>query len=192
MKNIKKIIFLASILILISCKGGQKKDDSAAASENSNQQSSKVEVVKTAFSSSVDTIVDEYLKTKNALVNGDSQEAVLAAKALLKTINNVDSTEIDSELQSKYKNIAESAKSDSEAISDNADNLEVQRTHFAKLSSNINQLIMLFGTNKKLYWDYCPMFDDGNSGYWISESEGIRNPYYGEEMLTCGMIKNEY
>ena len=50
----------------------------------------------------------------------------------------------------------------------------------------MNDVIKTFGTNKKLYQDYCPMYDQGKSGYWISERKDIQNPYYGAEMLTCG------
>jgi len=28
-----------------------------------------------------------------------------------------------------------------------------------------------------------------NGAYWLSETPDIRNPYYGEEMLTCGETK---
>jgi hypothetical protein len=36
------------------------------------------------------------------------------------------------------------------------------------------------------------MYDQGKSGYWISETKDIKNPYYGSEMLTCGGITNEW
>jgi hypothetical protein len=37
-------------------------------------------------------------------------------------------------------------------------------------------MIKMFRTDKKLYQDYCPMYDQGKSGYWISEIKGIQNP----------------
>jgi hypothetical protein len=55
------------------------------------------------------------------------------------------------------------------------------------LSKDVNDLIKIFGTDKKIYRD-CPMYDQGKSGYWISEFKEIKNPYYGSEMLTCGGI----
>ena len=60
------------------------------------------------------------------------------------------------------------------------------------LSKDVNDLIKIFGTDTKIYRDYCPMYDQGKSGYWISETKDIKNPYYGSEMLTCGGITNEW
>jgi hypothetical protein len=39
---------------------------------------------------------------------------------------------------------------------------------------------------KTVYYQFCPMMNDGNGAYWLSETRDIRNPYYGESMLTCG------
>jgi hypothetical protein len=48
----------------------------------------------------------------------------------------------------------------------------------------MNDIDKILEQIKKLYQDYCPMYDQGKSGYWISESKD-QNPY-GSEMLTCG------
>jgi hypothetical protein len=50
----------------------------------------------------------------------------------------------------------------------------------------------MFGSNRKLYQDYCPMADDGKGAIWISEIKEIKNPYQGSKMLTCGSIKKTY
>jgi hypothetical protein len=60
------------------------------------------------------------------------------------------------------------------------------------LSKDVNDLIKVFGTNKKLYQDYCPMADDGKIAIWISEIKEIKNPYKGSKMLTCGSVKKTY
>jgi hypothetical protein len=41
------------------------------------------------------------------------------------------------------------------------------------------------GLGKDLHLAYCPMADKP----WVQRGEDIKNPYYGSEMLTCGMIK---
>jgi hypothetical protein len=33
-------------------------------------------------------------------------------------------------------------------------------------------------------------FND-QGAYWISDREEIRNPYFGDKMLTCGVVKEE-
>ena len=56
----------------------------------------------------------------------------------------------------------------------------------------MDDLIQLFGTNQKLYLDFCPMADDNKGAVWISETKEITNPYFGKDMATCGSIKKEY
>jgi Cu(I)/Ag(I) efflux system membrane fusion protein len=33
------------------------------------------------------------------------------------------------------------------------------------------------------------MTAEDQGGYWLSEFEEIRNPYFGEAMLTCGEVR---
>jgi hypothetical protein len=43
----------------------------------------------------------------------------------------------------------------------------------------------------KLYYDNCPMYNNGKGGNWLSETKDIQNPYLGKEMPTCGSVKEE-
>lgn len=141
---------------------------------------------------SIDGILNNYLKLKNALANDDAKEAANAAKELNATLTNLKSDKIEAKFKKEYADIAEDAKEHVEHIGDNPGKIEHQREHFAMLSTDVNDLIKIFGTDKKIYRDYCPMYDQGKSGYWISETKEIKNPYYGSEMLTCGGITNEW
>jgi hypothetical protein len=57
------------------------------------------------------------------------------------------------------------------------------------LSKDVNDLIKIFGTDKKIYRDYCPMYDQGKVAIGLVNSRRLKNPYYGSEMLTCGGIQ---
>jgi hypothetical protein len=37
-----------------------------------------------------------------------------------------------------------------------------------------------------VYEQYCPM----KNAYWLSSEASIKNPYYGNEMLSCGEVKD--
>jgi hypothetical protein len=141
---------------------------------------------------SIDAILSNYLKLKNALVNDDSNAAAKAGKILLVTLNDTNANSLDAKLKKEYVDVADNAKQHTKLIGDNAGKIDDQRKHFALLSKNINDLIKTFGTTQKLYQDYCPMYDEGKSGYWISETKEIKNPYYGSQMLTCGTIKKTF
>lgn len=139
---------------------------------------------------STDAIVADYLAVKNALAKDDSAQAVSLGKKLSSTIAATDASKIDVKLKDKYTAFATNASKQSATITASTGKIDAQRTAFATLSKEVTDLIATFGTNKKLYQDYCPMYNEGKSGYWISEMKEIKNPYYGAEMLECGgMIK---
>lgn len=46
--------------------------------------------------------------------------------------------------------------------------------------------IQQFGVDMPVYRQYCPMAFHGESAYWISGEEEIRNPYLPEAMLRYG------
>ena len=171
-------------------KCGMELTEPVAQTEAVSEEVKTEKVAATPFSAIVDANVNDYLKVKNALVKDDSNAAAAAAKVLLATFNTANTTSIDAKLKKEYIDIADDAKEHAEHIADNSGKIAHQREHFALLSRDMNDMIKTFGTNKKLYQDYCPMYDQGKSGYWISESKEIKNPYYGSEMLTCGgMVK---
>lgn len=37
----------------------------------------------------------------------------------------------------------------------------------------------------------CPMFEGDKGGSWLSISKDIKNPYFGDMMLSCGEVKKE-
>ncbi|MFA9190891.1 DUF3347 domain-containing protein [Flavobacterium sp. FZUC8N2.13] len=196
----KKII-LSSILlaaVLVSCNQKNKEEQTPNSEVETVTKTVETEAVEeiTAVSDAVkaslstEAIINGYLKIKNALANDKSKEATAAANDFEKAVSATNSSKIDSKLIDKYTTITESAKKQASLIATNDGKIVEQRIYFAVLSKDVTSLIAAFGTSKKLYQDYCPMYDQGKSGYWISEIKEIRNPYYGSEMLTCGgMIK---
>ncbi len=147
---------------------------------------------KSQSSFSVDAILNDYLKLKNALTKDDSKGAAQAGKELVATLKNLNSDQMEAEFKKEYLAISDHIKENADHIEKSTGKIDHQREHFALLSKNISDLLSIFKTDKKLYQDYCPMYDEGKSGYWISETKDIKNPYYGSEMLTCGGIHKEF
>lgn len=161
------------------------------AAEPSTEETNKVSPKKSQSSFSIEGILNDYLKLKNALVKDDSKGAAQAGKELVATLNNLNPDKIEEGFKKEFIAIADHAREHADHINKTAGEIGHQREHFAQLSKNVSDLLMLFKTDKKLYQDYCPMYDEGKSGYWISETKDIKNPYYGAEMLTCGGIHKE-
>ncbi len=171
-------------------KVGNNVDSTKLPSDETEK--SIVETKKATTSFSINEIVTNYLKIKNALTKDDSDSAANAGKILSKTLTTISSNNLTSNQKKEYLKIVNEAKQNTEHIKNNSGKIEHQRERFAMLSKNMNDLIKMFGTKQKLYQDYCPMYNDGKGGFWISETKEIRNPYFGSEMLSCGTIKTTY
>ena len=68
--------------------------------------------------------------------------------------------------------------------------LEKQRTAYAQFEEGLYRSIKAFGvTDKPVYRQFCPMALNNKGSYWLSDKKPIRNPYFGDQMLTCGETK---
>ncbi len=66
-------------------------------------------------------------------------------------------------------------------------NIEQQRNEFANFNLAFYKSLKAFGLkDATAYYQYCPMAYRDQGAYWFSDSEKIRNPYFGEAMLGCG------
>jgi Cu(I)/Ag(I) efflux system membrane fusion protein len=136
------------------------------------------------FETAFNEVLDSYLKLKNALVDSDTDKAKKWASETAQTIQNLKSMEMNDMGTTHVKKIEEYLSNIAEESS-----IESQRKDFVLLSENMiligNQLK---GLDQKLYVQHCPMADNNKGANWISAEKEIRNPYYGEAMLTCGSV----
>lgn len=71
---------------------------------------------------------------------------------------------------------------DAEQISNSKD-IKQQRELFAGFSNNMAALAKAVKlTTEPVYQQYCQM----KKALWLSSSKAIKNPYFGNAMLTCG------
>jgi hypothetical protein len=72
-----------------------------------------------------------------------------------------------------------------------AKEIEHQREHFAGFSKNMFKLLQGLKINSvDLYYQHCPMANDGKGAYWVSEKSEIVNPYMDTKMSSCGSTKD--
>ena len=141
----------------------------------------------------IQQIIKGYLPLKNALAQDDSKKASDAAKSLFSILKKIDISKTDAKNNSELRDIVESAAENAEHIGEKSDDIAHQREHLLSLSNDIADLIKEKGTDGlKLYQDFCPMYNNGKGGTWISESEEIINPYEGQKMINCGSIKKVF
>ncbi|WP_140487154.1 DUF3347 domain-containing protein [Flavobacterium sp. GSA192] len=187
----KNIIFITVVIVFVMVSCNPKNKQAETTNTLIMKNDSKMNSAQSS-NASINEVVANYLKLKNNLVNDNSKEAANSGNALVTTIGKVDMNSISKEQMKDYMDIADDAKEHAEHIVSNGGDIAHQREHFVMLSKDVNDLIQLFGTNQKLYQDFCPMADDNKGAIWISETKEIKNPYFGSQMATCGSIKKEF
>jgi hypothetical protein len=129
-------------------------------------------------------LVARYFGIKDALVSGNVSGAVSNAAGFVKAIGQFDPGGLSAAKQKSVQPMLAKLSNDADAISA-AKDIERQRELFASLSEvmiNLAKEIKFAGT--VLYVDYCPM----KKSFWLSAEKPIKNPYYGNSMITCGKI----
>lgn len=128
-----------------------------------------------AQESTSSSLLEQYYGIKDALVAGDNVTASKHAADFGKALDADKSVAaaLKSKLSTGAKSIAESK------------DIAKQRTAFAGFSNNMIALVKSSKISSPVYIDYCPM----KEASWLSAEKEIKNPYYGDAMLTCGSVK---
>ncbi len=130
-------------------------------------------------------VFDSYFSLKDALVKTDGNVASAKAKDLETSINSVKMDKLPMNVHTVWMKVLNDLKEDAEHINGTKD-IAHQRDHFMSLSKNMYELIKVVKPAETVYYQFCPMANDGKGANWLSKESGVKNPYYGSQMLTCG------
>ena len=173
---IKNSICLFTILFM-SC---QNSSDSSTEISVSNTEKN----IKASYNND---IVGQYLRIKDALILSDVEKTNIAANGLKSLLLN----EI---VANKNLNLKVGQL---EQITQNiidARDIKIKRKSFFELSQIIYDALQNSGLSSNissnLYLQYCPMAFNNSGGIWLSSEHDISNPYFGEMMLTCGVVRD--
>lgn len=133
----------------------------------------------------VATILENYFELKDALVKSDAEEAATTAKKLLDVVNSVKMEKLSPQEHEVWMEVVNALATDAGHISGTKD-LAHQRDHFTSLSKNMYSLAKSSKSEETIFYQNCPMFNDGKGANWLSRESEVKNPYYGSQMLTCG------
>jgi hypothetical protein len=211
MKKVMLAVALATF-VFTSCSEATKENTTTAQTESheghSHESSQTEEKIPAAGKVAVETpdytangesakpgiaqILNSYLKLKEAVTAADAPGAKAQAQAILEATAKVDATALPAEQQEFTKEkIAEIKQSATRMAG--AANVKEQRAHLELLSEATFALTKAFGaTTQKLFYQYCPMANNNKGAYWLSATQEIRNPYYGQGMLSCGSTEEVY
>jgi hypothetical protein len=185
MKMCRLILFSFLIFVFTRC------------SDNASRPvTSKDEAVKAVTTNSpMDGVIKSYSDLTEAFVNWDSISVKNYAEVLRKSLDSAEAeNKTGNDEKETVKDIFGQVKNATLRI-EQFKNITRQRQEFDSLSRKIYQLLKSSSQNSpQVFLHVCPMaFNDIDSGYWLSKSNSIRNPYMGlhhpryhSGMLNCG------
>lgn len=172
-RTLTPLILLGCIwMIQIACNNHSNKNISDAADTSTiSAQGIVIE------NDTLSAIFASYIALKDALVASDAKLAGDFSNKLsenLKVIHGCENTAI----------LAQELA--------NSNDLALQRSAFSVISEDLIAMFQQVTLNSgEIYVIHCPMYKNKVGADWLSTSSEIENPYFGDEMLTCGTVTQE-
>ena len=160
-----KYTLIAAAALLAACSAPETQESTAGAEPTHGTY------LKDSYA---EVPLDQYLRIKDALVSSNPAEAQAAAKHLdsLWTTNSP-----GDQLLSSVRQIASTS------------DLAAQREAFYSLTQAYLVSLESKPGEDSLYLQFCPMAFDFEGATWISREKVVMNPYFGDEMLNCGVVR---
>lgn len=159
------------------------------ASANQSSGNPKIHTAPDGFKKQLTAVYEASLKLTESLINSDANRSKAAAGGVEKALSGVDMMLLSGQAHTDWMKHLNAMNAALKAIRGTGD-LEKQRMAYAQFEDGLYRSVKAFGiTDKPIYRQYCPMALNNKGSYWLSDKEPIRNPYFGDQMLTCGETK---
>ncbi|MEQ9424314.1 MAG: efflux RND transporter periplasmic adaptor subunit [Cyclobacteriaceae bacterium] len=142
------------------------------------------------FKEQLKSIYELYLPVKDALIATDAQQAQQFAEPLLSAIDNVDMSLVTGEAHNAWMADLAVLTTTVKMIANNPD-VEAKRSALSPLSDQLYHTLTKYQVETGGYRQFCPMAFNNKGAFWLSDSEKVLNPYFGDVMLTCGNVEEE-
>ena len=201
------ILFSAVAFVFLTNCSGSKKDDTDTAShdehavhdstEHSSGPAATAEAaepqfqVDATFQNQLASVFTSYVELKDAFVSSDAGKVKTEAKETNESLAKVDMKLVSGAAHNDWMSYLTPLQSSLKEIQESSD-IEAQRKAFSTLSDNLYKSVKAFGLGgKEAFYEFCPMAFNNEGAYWLSDQAQIKNPYFGDKMLTCGEVKEK-
>ncbi len=142
------------------------------------------------FKRQIQDIFENYIPLKDAFIASDPAAVSSSLPAFANSVKSVDMSLAHGEAHHQWMKDLVVLEA-SIALLREHDEIEKLRAVFSPLSDQLYHTIKKFDVQTNGYRQFCPMAFDFEGAFWLSDSEEILNPYFGNEMLTCGNVEEE-
>jgi Cu(I)/Ag(I) efflux system membrane fusion protein len=138
--------------------------------------------------SNVQRILDGYYSVKDAMVTSDAAQVKTAAESLLEVITEFDTNGLEEAVAVRLTSEIDAIRYGAQNVAE-ATTIDAQREYLPALTENMIGLVTHYQvTSQPVYKQYCPMAFNDKGAYWLSSSDSVINPYFGDMMLRCGEV----
>ena len=198
------LLSATALAFLTNCSGNKKEgqaenhdkhaahDSTKHASGSTSEQMSESQFqVDASFQNQLASVFTSYIELKDAFVLSDPNKVKEEAKSTDEMLAKVDMKLLSGAAHNDWMNYLSSIQGSLKEIQSSSD-IEAQRKSFSSLSDYLYKSVKAFGLGgKEAFYDFCPMAFNNEGAYWLSDQEQIKNPYFGDKMLTCGSVKEK-
>ncbi|HYK75977.1 MAG TPA: DUF3347 domain-containing protein [Daejeonella sp.] len=173
MNSLKAILAVVTFPLMLAACSQNKVSEHEANEKTANAVTQTV----TLQNDTTNQVFSSYNALKDALVASNADEAQKEASELATALSKVSGSENPTKIAHRIASSIDLAQ---------------QRADFTNLSDEVIALMKKAQVSQgTIFIQYCPMANAGKGGYWMAADSEVRNPYYGDEMLNCGEVKEE-
>lgn len=189
-------LILAAVAFLFSSCGEKKNETTEDHADHEHTASSETEEATTKpqfdvsqeFQSQLAKVFTAYVELKDAFVSSNPANVKAESADVQELLNSVDMKLLAGAAHNDWMTFSSGMQKSLDEIK-SASDIEVQRKSFSTLSGDLYKSIKAFGLGgEEAFYEFCPMAFDDEGGYWLSDVDQIRNPYFGDKMLSCGEV----
>lgn len=196
------LLAASSIIFFVNCSGEKKETTEATTTEHEHAKhdpssTAAMEVSKPQFETDAKFqqqlagVFQSYVALKEAFVSSDVTKVKEQGKSVSSAIASTDMKLLTGVAHNDWMTYLGGMQTALGEIETSTD-IEAQRKSFSTLSDNLYKSIKAFGLGgQEAFYEFCPMAFNNEGGYWLSDKDQIRNPYFGDKMLTCGSVKEK-
>jgi Cu(I)/Ag(I) efflux system membrane fusion protein len=199
------LLSAAAFIFFANCSGNKKEDEHAGhdahqakdTTEHASGSTATAEAaepqfqVDASFQNQLASVFTSYVELKDAFVSSDASKVKAEAKETNESLAKVDMKLVSGAAHNDWMNYLTPLQSSLKEIQESSD-IEAQRKAFSTLSDNLYKSVKAFGLGgKEAFYEFCPMAFNNEGAYWLSDQAQIKNPYFGDKMLTCGEVKEK-
>ncbi|WP_340111665.1 efflux RND transporter periplasmic adaptor subunit [Maribellus mangrovi] len=159
---------------------------------DSNEQSTTIESVEVdpTFVKQLTAFYEAYLKMNEAFIATDAAKVSAEAKNTSNALAAIQMELLKGDTHMAWMDQLNILKPSLQKIGNSSD-IDEQRLEYATFNPAFYKSLKMFGLdNDTAYYQYCPMANGDQGAFWLSKTKEIRNPYFGDMMLSCGETKD--